>query len=651
MKKRKLWLFGTTLLLAVGLTCAFAACGDGDDNGGNNGGDTTYTVTYVANNGSDATHAGGTYKAGATVTVAAGDTFSYDYHTFDKWSDGVKSYTAGSTFSMPKNDVTLTAQWTLTPAPEGYKTIVYGHASSAPADVTDIFPNLPYANPGDTVDIPEVTYAIPHYTFNGWNVYKLVGGDWEQDYDTFPSRIANGGSFTMPDYNIMLVTNFTKNDVTIKFDANGGSGTMADVTTGFSYGSNLSAFSSKITNKFTGPNGAEFLYWSVTPNGNNIFANDNAMALTEANGVTADDVLTLYAIWDSTSVKPDPVPDGTQNIADYVGKWETQEVSGNHTITVIAKTGAYGIVGYAVLDGKTFITIYDEDGTLVASNTDDEYVTNYAFAISGNTFTLKEIGENTYNFTKKTNVPDTAASTFLGKWKRSATQKVLIAADGVAYYSYQGIKTVEWLKVGEYLVFSYTASNGFDYYYILTKSGNELTGYFLAPDAPQAATTFTANGFYTLTVGGVVTEFVNEGNKPTAIADPTPEAGKKFDGWKLAGTGTAFDFDEVMTADASIEATFVKDDGPSTSNAVTYVGNWKGMTKVVIDTEAKTMVFTINNVETATYTYEIKGRDFVLRVAEIGEELYFYMNGDTLDIYDWPSDNSGAEHYATFTKA
>ena len=86
------------------------------------------------------------------------------------------------------------------------------------------------------------------------------------------------------------------------------------------------------------------------------------------------------------------------------------------------------------------------------------------------------------------------------------------------------------------------------------------------------------------------------------------------------------------------------------SNVFTFTGNWKGMTKVVINTEEKTMVFTINGKETKTYTYQIKGRDFVLRVEEIGEELYFYMDGNTLGIYDWPSDGGGAEHYADFTK-
>ena len=462
------------------------------------------------------------------------------------------------------------------PPPAGdSKSIGYKHGTNAPASLTDIFPNVTSGVPGTQVTIPAMSeYDISHYTFKGWDAYKATG-----DYDSTIGRVTPGVAFTMPDYPIIFESVFTINYVTVKFNSNGGEGTMADITNTYRYNSStVISVGSKFKNTFTNPNGASFLYWSTSQDGAQIPDN---FVFNEANGVTTDDILTLYAIWDTTSVTPGPGPEGQQNIDDFVGKWSTELVSGNHTITVIAQSGEYDLVGYAVLDGKTFITIWNVGGTLVASNTDNDYVSNYTFALSDNTFVFTVTDahgawEATHNFTKKESVPSTAESTFLGKWTRSATQKVLIAEDGVAYYTNQGIKNVEWILVGEYAVFSYTASNSFDYYYILTKSGANLAGYFLAPDATQAAVTFTANGFYTLKVDGEYVEFVNEGSKPTAIAEPTAPAGKKFDGWVLAGTETPFNFNENMTADASIEAKFVDDNGSEEPEPTPAAGEYTG---------------------------------------------------------------------------
>lgn len=74
---------------------------------------TTYKVMYESGN-SDATGeipAEQSYKEGDTVTVA-GNTLTLDGYTFSGWNDGTTTYQEGATFTMPANDVTLTAQWT-----------------------------------------------------------------------------------------------------------------------------------------------------------------------------------------------------------------------------------------------------------------------------------------------------------------------------------------------------------------------------------------------------------------------------------------------------------------------------------------------------------------------------------------------------------
>ena len=635
---------------------------------------TTYTVVYDANGGSG-TMANGSVESGksltnlpaCTFTPPAGQTFVGWSLTSDNSTGRIDGGIPSGTWSqyVKGNTLTIYAIWsgtgTTDPGTGESYSITYGHASNAPDGVTDNFPELTSGISGETVTIPEVTYSIPHYTFNGWNVYKLVGGEWELDRDAFPSRIANGGSFTMPNYAIKLVTNFGKNYVTVKFDKNGGTGEDMSAYTGKTYGASLSITVGSAANYFvctyTGPDGAEFDYWSTKADGS--VKVENGFYLTEANGVTTDDVLILYAIWKGATVTPPPAEE--QDIEDFVGKWTTEGDGATHTIIIIAKEGDYGLVGYAVLDGNTFLTIFNEDGTLIASNTDDEDVSNYTFALSNGTFTLtaykaEEIWEATYNFTSHSDASTAPESNFLGKWTRSATQKVLIAADGVAYYTVQGkIQEVKWLIVGEYLVFSYTASNSYDYYYILkTASAGGLDGFFLAPDGNPAAATFTQNGFYVLTVEGTLTEFVNAGSKPTAIADPTAPSGKKFDGWVLVGTDTPFDFDEAMTADASIEPKFV-DDNAATDNILVFTGEWKKpnktLTKITIDTEKKTVVFTVNGVDGTPIGYTVTNDNLIFWDNDFsGEKLYLYINGDSLEIGDWYYGDSDTIHYATFTR-
>ena len=126
MKKGVVWKLLLASALSATMAVAFAACTDnGDDN---QGGDAEkYSVTY-ARGADDAT---GTipavveYEAGATVTLAAADTFAREGYTFSAWSDGSATYAAGASFTMPANDVTFTAQWTQSAPeiPEGTETI------------------------------------------------------------------------------------------------------------------------------------------------------------------------------------------------------------------------------------------------------------------------------------------------------------------------------------------------------------------------------------------------------------------------------------------------------------------------------------------------------------------------------------------------
>ncbi len=73
---------------------------------------TTYTVTYDLNGGTGTTPTQANVAAGGTFTLAASSGFSKAGYSFAGWNDGTTTYDAGSTYTMPAMDVTLTAQWT-----------------------------------------------------------------------------------------------------------------------------------------------------------------------------------------------------------------------------------------------------------------------------------------------------------------------------------------------------------------------------------------------------------------------------------------------------------------------------------------------------------------------------------------------------------
>ena len=80
----------------------------------------TYTVRYALNGGEGTAPTQAATTAGSTFTLASADGITKDGYTFAGWNDGTTTYAAGATYTMPANNITLTAQWTenvVTPDP------------------------------------------------------------------------------------------------------------------------------------------------------------------------------------------------------------------------------------------------------------------------------------------------------------------------------------------------------------------------------------------------------------------------------------------------------------------------------------------------------------------------------------------------------
>ncbi len=193
----------------------------------------------------------------------------------------------------------------------------------------------------DTVTKDEA-YTLPTptrtgYTFTGWN-----NG----------TETITGASFT-PTANTTLTAQWTANSYTIKFDANGGEGTMEDVTATYDKESTLPA------NTFTN-SGKVFLGWAISPNGEVVYTDGAAVKnLVSENGGE----ITLYAVWGvpSTPITPaTPVtrpsePDYTPSTSVSKGWKDLKDGS------VYYKNGVK-VKGWQEIDGATYY--FDQKGYL-----------------------------------------------------------------------------------------------------------------------------------------------------------------------------------------------------------------------------------------------------------------------------------------------
>ena len=237
----------------------------------------TFTVTVT---GSYATTTGaGSYLENATVTINAGTRAGY---TFAGWAVNEGDVTladassATTTFTMPANNVAVTANWTQTPPPTFTVTVTGSHA-----DTTGAGSYLANA----VVTINAGTRA--GYTFAGWTVNE--GG----------VTLANANSatttFTMPANNVALTVNWTQTPATFNVTV---IGSHASVTGAGAYLANATVTINAGTRA-----GHTFAGWTVTQGG---VALANVNSVTTTFTMPANNVI-VTANWTQTIITLPPI--------------------------------------------------------------------------------------------------------------------------------------------------------------------------------------------------------------------------------------------------------------------------------------------------------------------------------------------------------
>ena len=217
-----------------------------------------HTVTFNANGGTGSM-ANQVNNIPAALTA---NTFTRDGYTFSGWNsvaDGTgTAYAGGATYDFTLGDITLYAQWAV-----DNHTVTF-NANSGTGSMANQVTNLPAA-------LTANTFTRTGYTFSGWNTAADGSGTAYTDGATY--------NFSA---DVTLYARWTAANHTVTFNANGGTGSMANQVT------NLPA--ALTANAFT-RTGFTFSGWNSAANGS---------GTAFAGGATYDFTLgdiTLYAQW------------------------------------------------------------------------------------------------------------------------------------------------------------------------------------------------------------------------------------------------------------------------------------------------------------------------------------------------------------------
>jgi len=231
-----------------------------------------YTITYHANGGTGAppsqqTELDKVFTLSTVVPTRSG-------YTFIGWAESVTAtaptvYPGDQLIQVAANNVTLYAVWK-----ENNNTLVYDANGGTEAPPSQQVP------PGE-ITLSDIIPIRTGYTFLGWS---------ENQNATIPTTEA-GQSINITGTGGRTVTLYAiwqTNTYSVKYNANGGSGTMANIVHTYDIARNLTA------NAFT-RTGYLFIGWA-TSNSRIVAYDDQASAtnLTFTNGA----VVELYAVWE-----------------------------------------------------------------------------------------------------------------------------------------------------------------------------------------------------------------------------------------------------------------------------------------------------------------------------------------------------------------
>lgn len=226
----------------------------------------SYTVTFNANGGTTPTASKSVTYASTYGTLPIPTRTGYTFGGWYTATSGGSAVAASTTVSITSAQ-TLYARWTA-----NTYTVVYNGNGSTSGSMSSVTHTYDAAK-----NLTANAFKKTGYTFQGWA--KSASGAKEYDDGASVKNLAASGTMN-------LYAKWTANTYTVKFNANGGDGTMADQTYTYDVAANIN----KAT--FTRRNYA-FVGWSESPSGAVAYSDQQSIE----NKLTSGS-MTLYAVWE-----------------------------------------------------------------------------------------------------------------------------------------------------------------------------------------------------------------------------------------------------------------------------------------------------------------------------------------------------------------
>lgn len=264
----------------------------------------TYTLYYDLNGGTGTAIASRKQQWNKAYSLEKPSDWTRKGYAFNGWSfskDGtVGLYESGASVSLPNGEIgsvidgqelTLYAAW----RPYNYYADFYlGSADQA----TDPIQTMPGAS-DQAIIMPECTDTLPNYHFAGWK-YNGVSNDGIVDpTDENVGTIYPAGSTFeyLPDYDgasLQFEAQWEPNTVSISYDANGGTGTMAGAT--YTYDGSIFAYLLPGADGSLSKDGYRFIGWCENADGSSDIMPEGYQYPLDFSKGNQD--ITLYAIWE-----------------------------------------------------------------------------------------------------------------------------------------------------------------------------------------------------------------------------------------------------------------------------------------------------------------------------------------------------------------
>lgn len=522
------------------------------------------SISYDANGGtgSAAATSGNTL---ATVTIGNGTGITRGGYTLVGWNTAANmsgtEYLPGGTLVMPAGGITLYADWNANSYTVNYNT---GGGSSVASGS--------YVTAG-SITLPSApTYA--GYTFNGWFAASSGGS-------------ALGSTYSPSGYgNITIYAQWTANAQTISYNANNGTGSIADV--GTTTGASVGLASGSALNR----TGYTLAKWNTAANGSGTDYALSATVTVPAGG------LALYAIWtpinytitynaNSATAGSAPTDSANYNIGQSLtvkansgnlvrtgytfAGWNTAADGSGTTYTSGNQftVGSANMTLYAKWTANTYTITYNANGATGSGARGGSSVTSDSYTTAGSTVTLPDVGTMTkrgYNFGGWSTTPSGSALS-------SGIAAAYTTTANVTLYAVWNIKTINvtyskgTMASATFISFpsnatgnyasTITVGNGVDGNVTLNSTRYDFMGW------SDGTSVYNAGNSYTL--GDTDVTF-------TAIWVPVYAVRYIFNGGSAAGGENAFDSECPGTDGTCVNNTSITTNNAPSRTGYTFTG-------------------------------------------------------------------------------